>query len=152
MVTHACTRYTMLNVEHLHLHVCYMELTSTVKTLYTLTTQMSAPQALNCCQHSRLSKFSFINSQSVVISSGMPETPYSKSNISASCHLLKYWTTPYSSTGILSAGLFLISLAKLVREVSPVAQWVVRPTHTLLVPGSKHDWCKNPLVFAMIAS
>ena len=32
-----------------------------------------------------------------------------------------------------------------------VAQWVVRPTHTRLVPGSKHDWCKNPLVFAMIA-
>ena len=35
---------------------------------------------------------------------------------------------------------------------APVAQWVVRPTHTRLVPGSKHAWCKNPLVFAMIAS
>ena len=32
-----------------------------------------------------------------------------------------------------------------------VAQWVVRPTHTRLVPGSKHAWYKNPLVFAMIA-
>ena len=32
-----------------------------------------------------------------------------------------------------------------------LAQWVVRPTHTRLVPGSKHDWCENPLVFAMIA-
>ena len=35
---------------------------------------------------------------------------------------------------------------------APVAPWVVRPTHTRLVPGSKHDWCKNPLVFAMVAS
>ena len=33
-----------------------------------------------------------------------------------------------------------------------LAQWVVRPTHTRLVPGSKHTWCKNTLVFAMIAS
>ena len=35
---------------------------------------------------------------------------------------------------------------------APVAQWVLRPTHTRLVPGSKHDWCKSPLVFAMIAT
>ena len=35
---------------------------------------------------------------------------------------------------------------------SQVAQWVVCPIHTRLVPGSKHDRCKNPLVFAMIAS
>ena len=35
---------------------------------------------------------------------------------------------------------------------APVTQWVVRPIHSLLVPGSKHDWCKNPLVFAMIAT
>ena len=35
---------------------------------------------------------------------------------------------------------------------APVAQWVVRPTHTRLVTGSKHDCCKNPLVFAMITS
>ena len=35
---------------------------------------------------------------------------------------------------------------------APMAQWVVRPTHTRLVPGSKHDWCKNPLVFVMTAS
>ena len=35
---------------------------------------------------------------------------------------------------------------------APVAQWVVCPTHTRLIPGSKHDWCKSPLVFAMIAS
>ena len=33
-----------------------------------------------------------------------------------------------------------------------VAQWVVRPTHTRLVTGSKHAWRKNPLVFAMIVS
>ena len=32
-----------------------------------------------------------------------------------------------------------------------VAQWVVHLTHTWLVPGSKHNRCKNPLVFAMIA-
>ena len=32
-----------------------------------------------------------------------------------------------------------------------VAQWVVHLTHTRLVPGSKQNWCKNPLVFAMIA-
>ena len=37
-----------------------------------------------------------------------------------------------------------------VRRISSTTQ--VRPTHTRLVPGSKHDWCKNPLVFAMIAS
>ena len=36
---------------------------------------------------------------------------------------------------------------------APVAQWVVHPTHIWLVLGSKHAWCKNPLlVFAMIAS
>ena len=35
---------------------------------------------------------------------------------------------------------------------APVAQWVVRSTHTQLLSGSKHDWCKNTLVFAMIAS
>ena len=34
----------------------------------------------------------------------------------------------------------------------PVVQWVMHPTRTRLVPGSKHDWCKNPLVFAMIAT
>ena len=33
-----------------------------------------------------------------------------------------------------------------------MAQWVVRPTHTRLAPGSKHTQCKNPLVFAMIAT
>ena len=35
---------------------------------------------------------------------------------------------------------------------APVTQWVMRPTHNRLVPGSKHDWCKKPLVFAMIAT
>ena len=34
---------------------------------------------------------------------------------------------------------------------APVAQWVVHLTRTRLIPGLKHDWCKNPLVFAMIA-
>ena len=33
-----------------------------------------------------------------------------------------------------------------------MAQWVVRPIHTQLVPGLKHNWCKNPLVFAVIAT
>ena len=50
-----------------------------------------------------------------------------------------------------------MSIDKLTNVVAntqraPVAQWVVRPTHTRMVPGSKHDWCKNPLVFAMIAT
>ena len=26
-----------------------------------------------------------------------------------------------------------------------MAQWVVHLTHTWLVPGSKHNWCKNPV-------
>ena len=33
-----------------------------------------------------------------------------------------------------------------------MAQWIVHLSHTWLVPGSKHDWCKNPTVFFMIAS
>ena len=35
---------------------------------------------------------------------------------------------------------------------APVAQRVVHPTHTRLVPESKHAWCKNPLAFVMMAS
>ena len=38
------------------------------------------------------------------------------------------------------------------KQRAPVAQWVVRPTRTRLVPKSKHNWCKNPLALAMIAS
>ena len=45
-----------------------------------------------------------------------------------------------------------LELLLLVIQRTPVAQWVVRPTHTRFVPGSKHVWCKNPLVVAMIAS
>ena len=36
--------------------------------------------------------------------------------------------------------------------MSPSGSVVVRPIHNRLVPGSKHDWCKNPLVFVMIAT
>ena len=39
-----------------------------------------------------------------------------------------------------------------IAEGAPVAQWVVRLTHTQLVPGSKHAWCKNPLVLVSISS
>ena len=51
---------------------------------------------------------------------------------------------------IVDGAIFCASVVPCTR--APVAQWVVRPTHTRLVPESKHDWCKNPLVFAMIAS
>ena len=60
------------------------------------------------------------------------------------------WTNVSSSrVRINLPGLFFVVEQ---RERAPVAQWVVHLTHTQLVPGSKYDWCKNPLVFAMIAS
>ena len=36
----------------------------------------------------------------------------------------------------------------LIQVSAPVAQWVVHLTHTWLIPGSKHNCYKNPLVFA----
>ena len=48
--------------------------------------------------------------------------------------------------GSTNVGIYILQTLRAL-----VAQWVVHPTHTWLVPGSKHDWCKNPLVFAMIA-
>ena len=54
--------------------------------------------------------------------------------------LLQYWALYSSPT------------QKMDTCLSHNLEQVVHLTHTQLVPGSKHIWCKNPLVFAMIVS
>ena len=53
---------------------------------------------------------------------------------------------------IKTYGMIIILILLILLVWAPVAQWVVCLTHNQLVPGSKHAWCKNPLVFAMIAT
>ena len=53
---------------------------------------------------------------------------------------------------ILMAHVYTIHAPSLYISRAPVAQWVVRPTHTQLVPGSKHAWCKKPTCVCYEAS
>ena len=53
---------------------------------------------------------------------------------------------PYLRNDILSLAAYVLLYNTVMKNRAPVAQWVVHLTHTWLVLGSKHAWCKNPLV------
>ena len=57
-----------------------------------------------------------------------------------------------SPSGSVGSASDSYSVGPWIEAGARVAQWVVCPTHTRLVPGSKYDWCKNTLVSAMIAT
>ena len=50
----------------------------------------------------------------------------------------------------LTIDIFFKRIIYSFKKRAPVAQWVVHLTHTWLVPGSKHAWYKNPIIFASL--
>ena len=66
--------------------------------------------------------------------------------------LINIWCSLYFSTLACERFFVICNCMSWCADRAPVAQWVVHPTHTWLVAGSKHAWFKNTLVFAMRAT